>query len=123
MIFLSQRVGYFRSAAGVAFARPAAVHAELPAFDEILQRCVLADEFPGLHVFFAEAGEEDLGVAASVAIIVDVEVAVRGLGDVGVGDAGAFVEQQPADQGLPSSVERKAVSSWRPAVAFVMSWP
>jgi hypothetical protein len=34
-------------------------HAELPAFDEILQRTVLADELARLHVLLAEAGEEE----------------------------------------------------------------
>ena len=91
----------------------------MPAFDEVLQRGVFADEFAGLHVLLAEAGEEDLCRTGAVAIVVDVDVAVRSLRDVGVGDVGALVEQQLPDQVLPSSVERKAVSSCRPGVAFV----
>ena len=88
------------------------------ALDDVLQRGVFADKFAGLHVLLAEAGEEDLGGAGAFTIIVDVDVAIRGLRDVGVGDVVAFFEQQLPDQVLPSSVVRKAVSSLR-----ARAWP
>jgi hypothetical protein len=50
----------------------AVIHPQL-AFDEALQRGVFADELARLHVFLAEAGEEDLGCAGALAVIVDVD--------------------------------------------------
>ena len=70
--------------------RSAPVHPQL-AFDEVLQRGVFADELARLHVFLAETGKENLCCAGAVAIVVDVDVAVRCLRDVGVGDVDAFV--------------------------------
>ena len=80
-------------------ARCTVIHPQL-AFDEVLQRGVFADEFPGLDVLLAEAGEENLGCAIAVAILVDVDVAVRSLSDVGIRDVLAFVEQEAAGLGL-----------------------
>ena len=54
------------------------------AFDEVLQRGVFADKFAGLHVFLAEAGEKDLGRTGPVPVVMDVEIPVRCLRDVGI---------------------------------------
>ena len=44
-------------------------------------------------VFFGELGQQDLGVGVSVPIVEDVDLTIRGLEAVGIGDRGAVVEQ------------------------------